>query len=427
MKCSKLLFILVLSISLLQAYSQDTTEKKDKIGRSPGDTVRISQINNNHPIMTGQELADASFPKSWPLFGSKARMSFGGYVKIDYIQDFNGVHNDRFELSTANVHVPNSGVIKEEGYMNLFARESRFNFDFRTTTSKGKPMRFYLEMDFWNLDRDPFHNVPRLRHIYVVYNRWLLGRTWGLLTDVYSIPITLDFQAGDAINGSRRAQIRYETEIGNKKVKIAAALEMLEFPDIDPNGFDGQASMLLPMLSARVTKEYASGSRLFFGGSIYQLRWDGLTTGPNATAIGWGFIFSGITNFTKKFNFRWNATGGDGWSNNVFALLGTENSAILTPNGQMQTQYMWSVTGALSYSFSSRLMSNLSGGWVELYPSQYKDINDYNSGAIGHINLIYSPFKNVNVGIEYQIAQRVNINGYSGLANRIQISGKYVF
>lgn len=269
------------------SFAETSGEKKDSLGRSPADSTRIDKFNNNHIDLTGQALADAAFPKSWPLFGSKARMSFGGYVKLDYIQDFDGVHNDRFELAAANVHVDDSGDIKEQGYMNLFARESRFNFDFRTFTESGKPLRVFLEMDFWNLDRDAFHNVPRLRHFYAVYDNWLLGRTWGLLTDVYSIPITLDFQAGDAVAGARRAQIRYENEMG-KKFKGAVSLEMLEFPDIDSNGFEGQASQLYPVLSARVTRHTNLDGRIFLGGSIYQLRWDGLQSGPDATALGWG-------------------------------------------------------------------------------------------------------------------------------------------
>lgn len=214
MKHIKKLLIVIFSLSLLHVNGQEKEEKKDLIGRSPGDSARIDKFNNNHVDMTGQELADADFPKSWPLFGSKARMSFGGYVKVDYIQDFNGVHNDRFELSTVNVHVDNSGVVKEEPYMNLFARESRFHFDFRTETSKGKPLRVYLEMDFWSLDRDPFHNVPRLRHFYAVYNKWLVGRTWGTLTDIYSVPACLDFQAGDGIAGSEEHRSGMKQQLG---------------------------------------------------------------------------------------------------------------------------------------------------------------------------------------------------------------------
>ena len=435
MKNFKKLFVFIFLFSLIATYGQETQEKKDKLGRSPADTVRISTFRDNHLDLTGEELADASFPKSWPLFGTKARLAFGGYVKLDYIQDFNGVHNDRFELSSYNVHVDNSGVVKEQGYMNLFARESRFNFDFRTLTSKGKPLRIFLEMDFWNLDRDAFHNTPRLRHFYAVYNNWLVGRSWGTLTDGYSVPNSIDFQAGDAITGARRAQVRYERKL-NKTMKWAVAAEMLEFPDIASNGFvedtipysfNGQNSMLLPAFVARITHKTKLGGRMMFGGSIYQLRWDGLESGPNVSALGWGLAFSGRQNFTKKISLQWNLSGGDGWSTNIIAFTGYGQSAIISPQGELEPLFAWSLSGAFIYSFSDVLVMNVMGAWLDLEESPYKDVNSYKSGATGHVNLIYSPVKSVNVGIEYQIAQRVNIDNKSGIANRIQVMGKYIF
>lgn len=427
MRHFKIISIVIFFLSVVTIYGQQNQVKKDKIGRTI-DTVRIDKFNNNHIDYTGEELADANFPKSWPIFGTKSRLSFGGYVKLDYIQDFNGVHNDRYELATANVHVDDSGVTKEEPYMNLFARESRFNFDFRTTTENGKPLRVYIEMDFWNLDRDPFHNVPRLRHIYAVYNRWLVGRTWGILTDVYSVPTTLDFQAGDAIAGSRRAQIRYERAINKAKtLKVAGGIEMVEYPDIDANGYDGQSSMLLPAFSARITKATQLGGRMMFGASIYQLRWDGLETGPNATALGWGVLFSGRQNFTKKVGLLWNLSAGEGWGPNVFATLGTGNSAIITPDGELKTQFMYSIDASIQYMISNVVATNIQGGYIHVDLSEYKGPNDYQSGAIGHWNLLWSPVKSINVGFEYQIAQRENKDGKSGVANRIQFSAKYIF
>lgn len=427
MKHFKKISIVAFFLSVLSMYGQQDQVKKDKIGRTI-DTVRIDKFNNNNIDYTGEELADADFPKSWPIFGSKARLSFGGYVKVDYIQDFNGVHNDRYELATGNVHVDNSGVTKEQPYMNLFARESRFNFDFRTKTENGKPLRVYIEMDFWNLDRDAFHNVPRLRHFYAVYNRWLVGRSWGIITDVYSVPTTLDFQSGDAIAGSRRTQIRYELAVNKSKtIKVAGGIEMLDFPDIDANGFDGQSSMLMPAFSARITKATKLGGRLFFGGSIYQLRWDGLETGPNAAALGWGLVFSGRQNFTKKFSLLWNISGGEGWGTNVFATLGTGNSAILNPDGDLETQFMYSLDASIQYSISNVLVTNIQGGYIDVDLSEYKGPNDYKSGAIGHWNFIWSPVKSINIGGEYQIARRENKDGKSGIANRIQISAKYIF
>ncbi len=229
----------------------------DTINTTKNDSIRIDDFRDNMIDYTGQDLVDATFPNSWPLFGSKARMAIGGYVKLDYIQDFDGAY-DRFQYEIQNVPVAGDGRPDQSGYMNLFARETRFNFDIRSISESGRPYRIFIEMDFFNLDRGPFNQAPRLRHAYGVMGRLLVGRTWGTQSDLFAVPATIDFAAGDALTGTRRAQVRWEDKLGSKFM-YALALEMLEFPGIDGRDTVGQASQLLPLLAGRITKKTKSG------------------------------------------------------------------------------------------------------------------------------------------------------------------------
>ena len=389
------------------------------------DTSRIDPFRDNMIDWTGQDLIDASFPKSWPLFGTKARMSIGGYAKLDYIQDFNGGY-DRFQYEIQNVPVPGDGRAEQEGYMNMFARESRINVDVRSITETGMPIRVFFEMDFYNLERPAFNQTPRLRHFYGVLGRLLIGRTWGTQSDLYAIPTTIDFAAGDALTGTRRAQIRFEDKI-NEKICYAFALEMLEFPGIDGNGFDGQASMLLPILVGRITKITSSGGRLFLGASAFQLRWDGQKTGPNASALGWGVSFSGREYFGNKHYFRWMASYGNGWGSNIVSTLGSSASAILTPSGKLETMPAWNIGGGFAFNLSPVLVTNINTSWFNLDPSVYRSDDKIKFGGSGHINLIWSPINNVNTGIEFMTLYRENDDGKSGVGNRLQMMIKYLF
>ena len=100
----------------------------DTLNTQETDTARIDQFRDNMIDYTGQDLVDASFPKSWPLFGTKTRMAIGGYFKLDYIQDFNGAY-DRFQYEIQNVPIPGDGRPPQSSYMNMHARESRLNLD----------------------------------------------------------------------------------------------------------------------------------------------------------------------------------------------------------------------------------------------------------------------------------------------------------
>ncbi len=101
----------------------------------PGSAQATNQASNdpndlrdNDRPLTGQDLIDDEFPRSWPLFGSGYRPGIHGYVKLDYLQDFSGT-GDRFQFVTATIPVEGTPEAEVGGYMNMFARETRFSFE----------------------------------------------------------------------------------------------------------------------------------------------------------------------------------------------------------------------------------------------------------------------------------------------------------
>ena len=398
----------------------------DTLNTATTDSIRISDFRDNIINYTGQDLIDAAFPNSWPLFGSKARMAIGGYVKLDYIQDFDGGY-DRFQYELQNVPVAGDGRPDQSGYMNIHARETRFNFDIRSISDAGTPYQIFIEMDFYNLDRGPFNQAPRFRHAYGVMGRLLIGRTWGTQSDMFAVPSTIDFATGDALTGTRRAQARWEDKLGSKFM-YAIGLEMLEFPGIDGRDTLGQASQQLPLLTGRITKKTKAGGRLMVGASVFQLRWDGVGALPNSTAMGWGFSFSGREYFgAKRHYFRWMASYGQGWGSQIVATIGTQSSAIVRPDGTLETMPAWNLGGGFAFRLSSTLVSNINLNGYAIDPSQYKEGYDMKAAIAGHMNIIWSPIKSINTGVEYMNLQRTNVNDTKGTGRRLQFMVKYLF
>ena len=424
MKYRTLFYCVLCLITTQNALSQDTKAQDSLKTQDKKD--RIDDFRDNVMNYTGQDLIDAAFPNSIPLFGSKSRIAFGGYVKLDYIQDFDGGYN-RFQYEIQNVPVAGDGRPEQDGYMNMHGRESRFNVDFRSVTESGMPLRVFFEFDFYNLDRGAFFQTPRLRHFYGVLGRLLIGRTWGTQSDLYAVPATIDFAAGDALTGTRRSQIRFEDKI-NDKFNYAVALEMLEFPGVDGRDLEGQASQSLPLLVGRITRSTDSGGRLFLGASLFQLRWDGAGDTSNSTAVGWGFSFSGREYFgAKKHWFRWMASYGQGWGSQIVATLGTQASGVLNDEGKLETIPALNLGGGLAINISKSLTSNLNVNYFSIDSSEFRDEAKMESGSSGHINLVWAPYKKVNVGIEYMRIERVNGDGSSGIGNRLQTMIKYIF
>jgi len=389
------------------------------------DTVRIDPLRNNPVDLTGRQLAADPFENSWPLFGTGARMAIRGYVKLDYVQDFNGAH-DRFQFPISGVPVAGDGRPEQSAYMNLFARESRINFDIRRFTEKGTPAQIFMEIDFWNLSDTPFFATPRLRHFYGVYGRLLAGRTWGTLTDVYSLATTLDFAAGDAITAARRPQIRYEQPISDT-YHAAVAIEMLEFLDIDNVANQpGQGSQRLPALVARLTKSTDRG-RVMLGGSVYELRWDGQGQIPNASTLGWGLTFTGRAGLGKRDFVLWNASAGRGWGSNIVSGIGANAAAILTPDAALDPLFAWSAAVGGSHYFSETVAVNLSAAWSAFEDPPERPGDRLLEGGTAHLNVIWSPVQSANIGLEYMTGLRRNVDEAHGTAHRVQAMVKFIF
>jgi len=400
---------------------QDTTVQ-DTI---PSDTTRIDPLRNNNVDMTGDELAADPFENSWALFGTGARMAIRGYMKLDYVQDFDGAH-DRFQFPVAGVPVPGDGRPEQSSYMNMFARESRISFDVRKISETGTPLQVFLEMDFWNTDDTPFFATPRLRHFYGVYGPLLAGRTWGTLTDVYSLATTIDFASGDAISGSRRPQVRWEQPLA-ETYNGAVAVEMLEFVDIDNvAGQSGQASQRLPLLAARTTRTTDSG-RLMLGGAVFELHWDGQGEISNASAVGWGVLLSGRLGLGRRDFVVWNASAGNGWASNIATDIGTGSSAVLMPDGTLDPLFAWNVQVGGAHYLSNVVALNLSLAWASVEDSPDRPDDSLKEGGTAHVNVIWSPVTSVNAGVEYMFGLRRNYDGADGTAHRVQAMIKYIF
>jgi hypothetical protein len=100
--------------------------------------------------------------------------------------------------------------------MNMHARESRFGVDIRSVTERECPCRYFLKWIFIIWIVAPLIRLPDLRHFYGVVGRLLVGRTWGTQSDLFAVPITIDFAAGDALTGTEGLRSGLKTNWANR-------------------------------------------------------------------------------------------------------------------------------------------------------------------------------------------------------------------
>jgi len=170
------------------------------------------------------------FPGSWKLPGSDTSMAIHGYIKADFMYDFDQWLGDTFaNTAIAGNHTANT---HQGGYFHFDARQTRFNIETRTPTDWGQ-LKTFLEMDFYGTNATRGDNIQsgggntsnviRMRHAYGMLGPVLAGQTWSNFDDVDDLPEQLDFNGGQGEAAGRQTQLRYVAPLG--KWTLSASIE----------------------------------------------------------------------------------------------------------------------------------------------------------------------------------------------------------
>lgn len=396
--------------------------KKDDLASAVNPRSSRNPVREN-PL---DRLEEPGFAKSTPLFGSDFRFGIGGYVKVDALYDFDS-NLDRTQFLLAGIPIEDSPESNDKGYFNMFARETRFNFDLRYM-KEGVPFnQAFIELDFFGVTAGGT-TIPRLRHAYLRWDNLLAGQTWSLLTDLGALPFMIDFAYGDALLGGRTTQVRWEQSLG-EHFEYRVGFEMPESGGIEnPLGYPGLARVQLPRFAARGK---VKGKRGFFalGGSISQLYWDGESQVENAHAPAWAAVAAGRYYFDEAQTaaVMGHASMGRGSGEMIISFAGQEASGTLIDNEVLETMLSWNASIAYSQRWAEPLSTNLAFAWARLQPTELRADDRMQMGWAAHINAIWHISKPLQAGIEYIVGERVNVSEEKGLGQRVQSMIMYTF
>lgn len=371
-------------------------------------------------VLSSSELVSDAFPGSWPMFGTDTRMKIGGYMKTDFIYDFDGtLDKDQFLMST--IPVKGTPEYGNDGYTSFLAKETRINFDIRRIKPGSPALQAFIEGDFWSNG-----NQLRLRHAYLNVGGFIMGQTWTTLSFLESLPYMIDFAAGDALFGGRTTQIRYTHKMSDQW-KVAIGVEQLATLGIgNPLGLPGEAKREWPLLALRSDYRWDDGV-LFLGTSIAQLHWDGEGSGQSDDALQYDFIVAGRQKIGDTNYIAWNVSYGEGSGENIIAFAGSNANAVLNSDGKLETMPALSVLLGGGHEWNSEWSSHLSYAYGWLDTPEDRDPLALKRGGIGHVNLLWHPVKQFSTAVEYIWgAQRVQ-NDALGRAQRLQFMGRFDF
>lgn len=375
------------------------------------------------------------FPGAWSVPGSSAAMRIGGYVKMNFVNNFDPlVIQDRFIVGS----IPPDEYSLDgatEGFA-VTAQQSRVNLDLREQTPAGS-LRAFVEGDFAG-SGDTF----RLRHAFGQFGQVLAGKTWSTLMDLDASPEELDFEGINGRVNVRQAQLRFFPPVG-KALNLSVALE-----DPAPDVSGGTGVSKWPDIVIGVDR--LPGGRLAWADR--KSGWSARTNligrqiearandvGDTESAIGWGIVASGripVRLWDERDQFLWQLIYGDGIGRyvNDLGTVGGQD-AIFSPQGKLKTLSVFAGYLAYQHWWNTRWRSNATISWVNVDTYEFQSSEEYQT-LFGPaydrtlrtaINLVFTPVQRVELGAELLWGERENGDGSTGDASQLQVSAKYLY
>ena len=414
-----------------------------------------------------QAVTGGMFPGSWKLPGSDTSIRFSGYVRTD-VMVTTGASADRsigdsFVLSS--IPADNSAGSRQGSDVRLHARNSRVRLESKTPTEWGA-FNTLIEGDFFGAggnQRFSNSNGLRLLQAYGALGPVLAGQTHSTFMDQDSAPETVDKFGPAGDSNVRQAQIRY-THAFMPGLEADAAVENPSANATTPvGGANANTVDKLPDLVTRVRYRDSWGVVNVAGVARY-FRYDDGSTGTDSAWGGGVHVGATIYTWDKdslKFNFnfgpglgRYVRTTNTSPELNVTCAAGREGRFV---SGAVDGAEV-SVTGGTAVRSScgaSASVNTVHGGWIQYqhwwnetlrtnlllaYMSASVDVAAVGAGANGAtravqsalVNLIWSPFARVSLGLEMmygwrEIARAAPGNGRYGQAGRLQAGMKLDF
>jgi len=387
---------------------------------------------SNPKAAPGNAVTGGATKGSFKLPGADTSVTIGGYVKLDALFSDKSAGVDSVgdqQLNAGLIPVgPAAGTHKKD-QVTFHARQTRLSLATSTPTNYGE-MTTYIEGDFFGDLPNGNESVTnsngfRIRHAYGTLGNFSAGQYWTNFFNQDAYAETLDFGGPVGEIFVRQAQVRWTQKLagGDWSVSAENPESVLAVPG-SATTFRSDSDHT-PDFTGRL--KFAAGNGIYSLGLLARNIHVDSGAAPAATSGKWGgaVAVTGIVPMAGKDDLRMNFNAGN--------AIGRYQVAGFFPDGYLDSaghiQLAQQISGYVAYRhfWTPVLRSNFELSAANSNPpaGTFNGINKADQSQ--HLNLIWSPVANVNLGAELIHAKRIVTGGDSGTLNRLQFSAQYNF
>lgn len=365
------------------------------------------QVQHNQAVQIEQVKAapqpSAAAPKALST-KSDTEVKLYGFVRGDANYIIEGSAGDFSDVAKTNGQTRDKLVAT--------AKTTRLGLDFKTSVN-GAEVGGKLESDFAGTN-DSF----RIRQAYLTYENWLIGQTQSNFLSNHA-PFMIDFSTNVGGGTTRLPMVRYGFDLTPATQLFLAAEK--------PNSSAEDIKSSVPTLTAKLAHNFDDKKGNASARALVEVYKD---EDVNKRKAGWGLA----AGTTYQVLDPLKATLDVSYTKGVNGILyGTNANAAFVDdedNRNIEQNEIWAVQTGLTYSILPNLKTSL--GYGALFADKDSDYADLNPTANKEVqqawlNLVYSPVKPLEFGIEYVNGERKTFNNGKFKDNRIGLMSKYSF
>lgn len=394
------------------AHAETQEQKEIKQLRQEVEALKVlvtqqQQVQHNQAVQIEQVKAapqpSAAAPKALST-KSDTEVKLYGFVRGDANYIIEGSAGDFSDVAKTNGQTRDKLVAT--------AKTTRLGLDFKTSVN-GAEVGGKLESDFAGTN-DSF----RIRQAYLTYENWLIGQTQSNFLSNHA-PFMIDFSTNVGGGTTRLPMVRYGFDLTPATQLFLAAEK--------PNSSAEDIKSSVPTLTAKLAHNFDDKKGNASARALVEVYKD---EDVNKRKAGWGLA----AGTTYQVLDPLKATLDVSYTKGVNGILyGTNaNDAFVDDEGNrnIEQNEIWAVQTGLTYSILSNLKTSL--GYGALFADKDSDYADLNEAANKEVqqawlNLVYSPVKPLEFGIEYVNGERKTFNNEKFKDNRIGLMSKYSF
>ncbi len=355
---------------------------------------------------------DPEFPR-FIMVDRSGNYVFGvlGYVSSTLYYDAGGLEEDDFE--TNKIVIPNSA--HELDRIGIKIGGSRLGFKLIGDDKYGRVVA-YIETDFGGTN-----NNLQLKHAYVQFRGFTIGKTWSTFVDLDS-PSIIDGQGPSSMSGSKVPLLRYKFKLSKRSsLSIAAELPEVSVYDKGTVYYINQRFPDLPIVYTYNTDKFD----LFGGLSMRTLRYRDFSA-EIEQKVSLALTLSMKYKFLKNNTFYVQGIFEDGMANYI-QDIGSMGLDLIYGAGEVKTLAAGGYYVGYTRNWDSKSSSTavFSQTFVENNNRLSKEV--YSQARYFAVNYIRKFFHYATFGGEFLYGFRKNIDGSSGEAYRFNVLVRYDF